>query len=69
MVMMEEPADEVKTWGKMTARTQGVATRKELQIGVAECRLASGEFTGGLPRGGGIAVERRKLWLAGRSVL
>jgi hypothetical protein len=67
MVMMEEPADEVKTWGKTTARIQGVATRKELQIGVAERRLASGEFTGGLPRGGGKSCRKEEA-LAGRSV-
>jgi hypothetical protein len=47
----EDSSDE--TWGKMTSRSWGVSTRKESDNGMVKRRLAGGECSGDLPRGGG----------------
>jgi hypothetical protein len=66
--MVEETADDGKTWGKTTARTQGLATRKESWNGAVEHRLAGSECGGSLPRGGGKSYRKEEA-SAGRSLL
>jgi hypothetical protein len=65
---MEETTDDGETWGKTTARTQGLATQKESWIGTAEWQLADGEYGGGLPRSRGKSYRKEES-LAGRSLL